>query len=411
MAEDRGGLFDEWTGEYARLSLRLDRLAPGTVDAWTGPEDWRDAVLREPEPSAADLERAAAELLDRLPAMGYAQHRQDYLSRQVVALQASTRLLQGATMSLREQARLLFDLQVEMVPEEQFARAHEALERALPGGDPLPERLAEYRRRLEVAPEKLPDLLTRVAAHLRARTAEHVALPAGESIEVTLVRNQPWSGYNWYLGNARSRVELNTDLPVHVHTLADLMAHEGYPGHHTEHALRETRQYLRDGHAEYAVQLINTPECVISEGIATAACATVFPHDAELAWTAEHLLPGLDIDMDIEQALAVKRAMWHARSVRGNAAILLHEQGRSVDEVSAYLQRWALLSPREASKALEFIGSPLWRTYTFTYTYGRMLVEPLLRGDDRFAVLERICSEPVYPALLRDWASRSSASA
>ena len=411
MAENHAGLFDEWTRDYALLALRLDRLSPGTVDAWTGPQDWRDAVLREPAPAAADLDRAATDLLSRLPATGYEQTRRDYLSRQVAALQASTRLLQGASMSLTEQARVLFDLQVEMVPEDQFAQAHEALDRALPGNGSLADRLAEYRRRLEVDPERLPELLAQIATHLRARTAEHMSLPAGESVEVTLVRNQPWSGYNWYLGNARSRVELNTDLPVHVHTLVDLMAHEGYPGHHTEHALRETRQYLRDGHAEYAVQLINTPECVISEGIATSACAVVFPDGSEVAWTAEHLLPGLEIVMDVQQTLAVSRALWHTRAVLANAAILLHEQGRSVDEVSAYVQRWALRSPKEASKSLEFIGSPLWRTYSFTYTYGRTLVQPLLRGEDRFAVLERICSEPVYPGLLKEWASRSSSSA
>ena len=411
MAEDRAGLFDEWTRDYALLSLRLDRLAPGTVDAWTGPAEWRDAVLREPEPSAPDLEHAATALLDRLPAMGYAQEREHYLRRQVAALQASTRLLQGETMSLTEQARVLFDLEVEMVPEDEFARAHEALARALPGNRPLAERLAAYRRQLEVAPEKLPDLLAHIAAYLRARTADRIALPANESIAVNLVQNQPWSGYNWYLGEARSRVELNTDLPVHVHTLVDLMAHEGYPGHHTEHALRETRQYMRDGQAEYAVQLINTPECVVSEGIATSACPVIFPEDADLVWTIEQLVPGLGIEMDLERALAVKRAMWHARSVRCNAAILLHERGMNVDQASAYLQRWALLSPKEASKALEFIGSPLWRTYSFTYTYGRMLLQPLLQGDDRFAVLERVCSESVYPSLLKDWASRSSTSA
>ncbi len=411
MAEDRAGLFDDWTRDYALLSLRLDRLAPGTVDAWTGPANWREAVLREPAPSAADLEHAATALLDSLPATGYAQARKDYLYRQVAALRASTRLLQGEIIGLTEQARVLFDLEVEMMPEDEFAHAHEALERALPGSGSLADRLAAYRRQLEVAPEQLPALLAHITADLRARTAEHITLPAGESIEVTLVRDQPWSGYNWYLGEARSRVEMNTDLPVHVHTLVDLMAHEGYPGHHTEHALRETRQYLRDGNAEYAVQLINTPECVISEGIATSACSVVFPGDADLAWTAEHLLPGIGIAMNVEQALAVRRAMWHARSVRCNAAILLHERGMGVDEVSAYLQRWALLTPKEAIKALEFIGSPLWRTYAFTYTYGRMLVQPLLLGDDRFAVLERISSEPVYPALLKDWASRSSTSA
>ena len=51
-----------------------------------------------------------------------------------------------------------------------------------------------------------------------------------------MVQDQPWSGYNWYLGNGRSRVDLNTDLPIYAYLLTDLLTHEGYPGHHTEHA-------------------------------------------------------------------------------------------------------------------------------------------------------------------------------
>jgi hypothetical protein len=277
--------------------------------------------------------------------------------------------------------------------------------RILPGEGSLAERLAARRRQLEVRPEQLTGLLERIADELRSRTARHISLPAGECIEIAFVTNQPWGGYNWYLGDARSRIELNTDLPLHVNELVDYMAHEGYPGHHTEHALREMRQFRGEGHGEYAVQLINTPECVISEGIATSASSMVFPNDEDLIWTATELLPGLGITMDVGETVALKRARWMLRAVRGNAALMLHVEGKSADEVAAYLEQWALLTPVEARKALEFIGSALWRTYTFTYTYGRDLLEPLLQGEDRFAMFERISSEPVYPALLREWAS------
>jgi hypothetical protein len=147
------------------------------------------------------------------------------------------------------------------------------------------------------------------------------------------------------------------------------MAHEGYPGHHTEHALREIRQLREQGQGEYAVQLINTPECVISEGIATCACPLVFPGEEEAAWTASDLLPALGMSMDVAEAAALKHAASTLRRVRGNTALLLHEQGKSEADARQYLERWALQTPAEARKSLEFIVSPLWRTYTFTYTH------------------------------------------
>ncbi|MDB5057731.1 MAG: hypothetical protein JWO59_1203 [Chloroflexi bacterium] len=402
--EQDANLFDDWTHDYARLSLRLDRLTPGTVDAWTGPPAWREQILREPLPTAEALHAAASALLDRLPAVKYAPRRTAYLVRQVTALEASARLLEGEEIGLIEQARLFFDIEVERVPEDQFAKAHQEMARILPGPGTLAERMAARRKQLEVRPEQITDMLERIVDELRKRTAQYISLPAGERIDLAFVQNQPWGGYNWYLGDAHSRIELNTDLPLHVHDLVDYMAHEGYPGHHTEHALREIRQFRGEGQGEFAVQLINTPECVVSEGIATSACSMVFPNDEEIAWTAAELLPALGMTMDVEEMVALKRARWMLRGVRGNAAIMLHEDGKTKDEVIDYLENWALLTPEEALKALEFIASPLWRTYTFTYTYGRDLLQPLLQGDDRFVVFERISSEPVYPTLLKDWA-------
>ena len=64
-------------------------------------------------------------------------------------------------------------------------------------------------------------------------------LPDGEICDFELVTDKPWSGFNTYLGGLRSRVDINTDLPVLSLFLPHLVAHEAYPGHHTEHTRKE----------------------------------------------------------------------------------------------------------------------------------------------------------------------------
>ena len=91
------------------------------------------------------------------------------------------------------------------------------------------------------------------------------------------------------------------------HPLAgrDYLAHEGYPGHHTEHALRENRQYRAHGQGEYAIQLINTPESLISEAIATCARGLIFDGATDLEWTAAHILSALDMTMVLYEGKAI----------------------------------------------------------------------------------------------------------
>ncbi|MDP9357730.1 MAG: hypothetical protein M3R02_21060, partial [Chloroflexota bacterium] len=72
--------------------------------------------------------------------------------------------------------------------------------------------------------------------------------------------------YNWYLGQSRSRVEINTDLPIRANALTGLICHEAYPGHHTEWTLKEHHLYRGRGLGEFSIQLIHTPEAVIAEG-------------------------------------------------------------------------------------------------------------------------------------------------
>ena len=78
-----------------------------------------------------------------------------------------------------------------------------------------------------------------LAEDFRERTDRLFGLPDGEHIDFVLVTNKPWSGFNYYLGGLRSRVAINIDLPVLSTSLGHLVAHEAYPGHHTEHTRKE----------------------------------------------------------------------------------------------------------------------------------------------------------------------------
>src|SRR5205807_1877531 len=138
----------------------------------------------------------------------------------------------------------------------------------LPDDGTVQERLRARRRRFEVDGERALELFQVAIDEVRRRTRALFSLPDGEAVDIRLVNDKPWAAYNWYLGGHRSLVEVNADSPAHANALTGMMAHEGYPGHHVEHATKEQCLYEQNGWTEACVQLINAPECVISEGIA-----------------------------------------------------------------------------------------------------------------------------------------------
>lgn len=383
---------DPLSTRYLRLALELDQHIAGLVDAYTGPAALREAVQAQPPRAAAGIADELAALREDVQQSSYPTRRKAYLEVQLVALHTLARKQAGAAISYRDEVRACFDIEPQHVDEAQFEAAHEELDALLPRTTPaasLNERYAAWRSQYAVPPAVAAQLIERIAAEARTRTHAMLPLPTGEQAQFALVQDKPWSGYNWYLGQAQSRVEINTDLPIYAHSLLDLVCHEAYPGHHTEHALKEQRLYHQQGWGEHAIQLINTPECVISEGIAMLAADAIFGEDA-YTWAAAELYPlaGIVGNPQHEQQIATARR--HMRALTANAALLLHEQGAPPAEVVAYLLRYGMGTAAEAEQQVRFISHPLWRTYIFTYYVGRdLLARWLARGNrhERFTTL------------------------
>jgi hypothetical protein len=215
-------------------------------------------------------------------------------------------------------------------------------------------------------------------------------------VDFELVTGQPWSGFNYYLGNLSSRVAINTDLPVLSPTLAHLVAHEAYPGHHTEHSRKEAGLVRRRRQVEETIFLVGTPQCLLAEGLADLGLEVVVSADPaeQAAMAAGHLRP-LGIPFDEEVVAAVGRAADGLGRVRGNVALLLHERGADVDEVVAYAERWALLPRMRAEKLVAFLTDETWRAYMTCYVEGLPLCRAFVAGDP--ARFERLVTEQLTP--------------
>jgi len=417
---------DEIGRAYLLLALSLERHFEGFVDAYFGPPELKAQVQAgEPRPLdalAGDARRlvAAVEAGDYEPSESRSvsgaddPQRRDFLWRQARAMAAVVRNLSGPQLGFVEEVELYFDITPEMTDEAVFSAAQAELDRLLPGGaigstNRLHDRLVAWRKRLELAPDRILPVFELARQETQRRTWALFDLPDGEELSLHLVKDRPWAAYNWYLGGYRSRIDINTDLPVRASSAVPLLAHEAYAGHHTEHAVKEAVLYRAQNRAEHCIQLLLAPECVLSEGVADSALGLIWDRADRAAFLRDELYPAAGLpDVDVGVQMQIERAAEALRHVDGNAALLLHRDGRPPDEVQRYVERWSLRMPQEAAQIMRFIQNPLFRSYIFNYAMGKALLAPLLAGPAAVANFRRLLSEPFTPTQIRRWLAEQS---
>lgn len=393
---------DSLVREYLLLGLRFDRLEEGYVDSFTGDPALRRAVADEPRPEPADLARQADRLLTELPA-GLDRQRADYIGAHLRALACAGRKFAGEQVGFVDEVEAYFDVRISKGDPERYRQAHRQLDEVLAGPGPLADRMQAYRAAEEIPPARLEECIHAFSSALRDRVRAEYLLPDSERITYEVVTDKPWSGFNYYLGDYTSTVAVNADLKQQMANLPRLVAHESYPGHHTEHCRKEAGLVAGRGQAEQTIFLVNTPQCLMAEGLADLALyAAIGPQWG--GWARE-IYADLGLRFDGDRAQAVSEATAALADVRQDAALMLHDEHRDVDDVVAFLKRWLLVDDERARQMLRFLSSPLWRAYTSTYVEGYRLLRGWLDGrpDDvsltqRFATL---LDEPLIPSSLR----------
>ena len=108
----------------------------------------------------------------------------------------------------------------------------------------------------------------------------------------------------------------------------------------------KTRPFEGKGQAEQTIFLVNTPQCLMAEGLADLALyAAIGPGWG--GWAAE-IYADLGLRFDGDRAEAVSGAYVALGNVRQDAALMLHDEHRDVDDVVEFLKRWLLVNDERA---------------------------------------------------------------
>ena len=390
--------------EYLKLGLRFDRVVDGFVDAYTGDPALQEQVADEPAPDPAELSRQAAPLSAAVADTDLDAARAAFLTAHLDALAVAGRRLAGEPMSFIDEVQSYFQVRIERGRHRRLRRGARrdlrAAGRHRPAGRPaggVP------------GGRDVPAGTGRAGGADRGRrapgTGRRADRPADlpEHIDFEIARDVAWSGFNYYLGGFGSRVAVNADIGHRMSQFGVLVAHECYPGHHTEHCRKEDLLVNRGGEADTPIFLVNTPQCLMAEGLGDLAL-TAAVGAGWGRWLAE-VLDGIGPGFDPDLVEALEVASRPLNTVRQNAAILLHDRGADPEEVVAYQQRWAMPTEEQASQRMRFLTDPLWRAYTSTYVEGDRLLRPWLtsRSPETTALqrFQRLLDEPLTPAVIQ----------
>ncbi len=398
---------------YVKLVLAVGQHDVDYVDAFYGPAEWRKAAEAEKLPLAAIDQQAealekdiAAEPARRSlgeggPSARDAQLwalRRQYLARQTSALRARVAMLLGKRMTFDEESRALYDAVAPTLPEAEFDKVLAQLDARLAGEGSLLERFDRFKQAFVIPTARVDRVFREAVRACRERTLAHVELPPQERFTIEYVTGKSWSGYNWYQGDYKSLIQVNTDLPIYIDRAVDLACHEGYPGHHVYNVLLEKHLVRDRGWIEYTVYPLFSPQSLIAEGTANYGIEVAFSAADRLAFERDVLFPLAGLDATRVQEYYDVLALVDRLSYAGNEAARRYLDG-SIDRAgaAAWLEKYAMYTKPRAEQRVKFIDQ--YRSYVINYNLGKDLIRAYVtRKAGRQASVSRRWAE--FTALL-----------
>ena len=392
---------------YIQLTLEAGTHEAEYVDAYYGPAALQSAATANPR-SLADLIAQARTLtaaIDAaLPGIQSLPDRRRARALRGMLVAADTRLqmLQGRKFAFNAEAEGQFATVPELMPLAHYDVILAGLEKLIPGNGPLATRVDSFNENYTVPKDRMKPVFDAAIAECKRRTEAHINLPAGETFDMEFVTGKPWSGYNYYKGNYKSLIQINTDLPIRVSRAVDLGCHEGYPGHHVLNLMVEQRLARAKGWSEYEVNPLYSPTSVLSEGSANYGIDLAFPAEERLAFERDILYPLAGLDPKSADAYWKMQQMTEMLSGARLTIAKMYLDGEiSRAQALELTQKYLLLSPARAEQSVAFTDH--YRSYVINYGWGKDLVRGYIeRGNpdqaERWRRMEKILSEPTQPA-------------
>jgi hypothetical protein len=392
---------------YTRLTLEAGTHEAEYVDAYYGPPTLQTAAKANPRSLAqliAEARALTAAIDVDLPSIKVESDRRRAVALRGMLVAADTRLqmLQGRKFAFNDEAQGQFATVPDLKPLAHYDVILANLETLIPGDGPLAARVDAFNERYVIPKDRLQPVFDTAIAECKRRTMQYIPLPAGETFVMEFVTGKPWSGYNYYKGNYKSLIQINTDLPIRIGRAVDLGCHEGYPGHHVLNLMVEEQMARKNGWKEYEVNPLYSPTSVLSEGSANYGIDLAFPAAERLAFERDILYPMAGLDPKSAQAFWKMQQMTEALSgARLTIAKMYLDGAVTRPQALELTQKYLLLSPARAEQSVNFTDH--YRSYVINYGWGKDLVRGYIeRGNpdaaERWRRMEKILREPTLPA-------------
>jgi hypothetical protein len=404
--------------KYIKLVLRIGKFDPDYVDAYYGPAELQEEVDREDLEqdtlSYVKLDQYADELLNELESLSEMKANQEevlryrFMYKQLLAVKGRIFMLRGGTLTFEEEAKALYDAEPPVNSLESFQKVLDEIDRILPGSGSLEDRVAEFRSRFAIPPDKIDPVFKAAVEECRKRTQKNIKLPENENFKIEYVTDKPWSGYNWYKGNSFSLIQVNTGIPVYIDRAVDLAAHEGYPGHHVYNVLIEQHLVKDNKWMEFTVYPLFSPQSLIAEGTATFGINVAFPGNERKEFEKRVLFPMAGFDTSLADKYYQVQELVENLSYASNEATRNYLNGKwDRNQTLDFLMKYTLSSPDKAERNLKFIEK--YRSYMINYNLGEDIVRNYVikkGGTDanpsmRWKIFEYLLKTPQTPSSLK----------
>ncbi|WP_416307004.1 hypothetical protein [Neptunicella sp. SCSIO 80796] len=401
---------DQTAEQYVKLVLALGEHDSGYVDAYYGPDEWAeearakkmpiDLIISEAEVLRSELPKMTpdTELMQRL--------REYYLDQQLVALVAHAKNLSGVEkLDFDAQSRDLYDTEAPHHKLSDFDPLIAELDKMLPGEGSMESRIEAFKKQFEIPKNKLNAVFDRAIEECRNRTKAHIPLLDNENFTLEYVTDKPWSGYNWYKGNAFSLIQVNTEFPIDISRAVDLGCHEGYPGHHTYNALLEDNLVKKRGWVEFSVYPLFSPQSLIAEGSANYGIELAFPGNDKAEFEKNVLFPIAGIDPALAESFEHLGELTSKLSYASNEIARKYING-DIDKTEAVrlLQKYSFSNKDKATQRVRFFDT--YGAYVINYNWGKDMIKAYVEQaddqDERWARFTKVLSSPRLPSSL-DW--------
>jgi len=394
--------------EFLLLALRIDKHIEGYVDFYIGPEKLQKLVENEAITAPVKLLKDCNNLLSQVGSHGYRKKREIYLEKILIAMKTSTELLIGAKISIEDQFKRIYDVDIPPANDsklknfkEEFSEAYEK-----------PEILGAYMKKLRIirkVPKSNVFAFFKKALNITKNKTKEIfgdLFPEGEDIMVEVVNNNDnddklkWACYEWYLGNFISRIEVNPDFQMYWTSLLSFAAHEGYPGHHTEFVLKEKRLYRGLSQFEHSLLILHSPKLVISEGIAKTAINMLYSNKEVTEIGLKEFCPDASEEVSLEKLVLQDIAKGKMAQFWYNFAYHALVDKYDEKELFRYAKYYKMFSKDEIKSEIKRLNNSTHSKNAFLYDLGINLIKNRYGETPSAKNFRNLLFNPILPSNL-----------